>query len=48
VAKAPITDGKVEGGKISFTVQRDDFFKAVFTGTISGGDMKLTLRHHTF
>ena len=39
--EAPITEGKVDGDKITFTVERDDF-KAVFTGTISGDDMKLS------
>jgi hypothetical protein len=38
--QAPIVDGKIEGDKISFTVEKEDF-KAVLTGTISGDDMKL-------
>jgi hypothetical protein len=38
--EAPITLGKIEGDKISFTVEKDDF-KAVFTGTVAGDEMKL-------
>ena len=47
--EAPIVEGKVEGDKINFVVQRDDF-KAVFTGTISGDEMKLsgTVGERTF
>ena len=36
-----ITEGKVDGDKISFTVERDQF-KAVFSGTVSGDDLKLS------
>jgi hypothetical protein len=39
--EAPITEGKMDGDKINFIVEKDDF-KAVFTGTISGDDMKLS------
>jgi hypothetical protein len=38
--EAPITQGKVDGDKITFTVEKDDF-KAVVTGTIAGDEMKL-------
>jgi hypothetical protein len=38
---APISEVKLDGDKITFTVQRDEF-KAVFTGTISGDEMKLS------
>ena len=37
---APLA-GKIEGNKVDFTVERDDF-KAVVTGTIDGDEMKLT------
>jgi len=39
--QAPIIDGKIEGDKISFTVEKEDF-KAVLSGAISGDEMKLT------
>jgi hypothetical protein len=38
---APITEGKVDGDKINFTVESNNF-KAVLTGTVSGDEMKLT------
>jgi hypothetical protein len=41
--EAPITEGKVEGDKVSFTVESGQF-KAVLTGTVSGDDLKLTGR----
>lgn len=46
---APITEGKVDGDKVSFTVERDQF-KAVFTGTLSGDKLKLsgTVGERTF
>jgi hypothetical protein len=46
---APITDAKLDGDKITFTVERDQF-KAVFTGTITGDEMKLsgTVGERTF
>jgi hypothetical protein len=37
---APIT-GKVDGDRVTFTVQRDDF-KADFTGTVTGDKLKLS------
>ena len=37
---APIVEGKLDGEKISFTVEKDDF-KAVLTGTVAGDEMKL-------
>jgi hypothetical protein len=39
--EAPITEGKIDGDKINFTVESGQF-KAVMTGTVSGDDMKLT------
>ncbi len=39
--EAPITEGKVEGDKVSFTVESGQF-KAVMTGTVTGDDLKLT------
>jgi hypothetical protein len=39
--EAPITEGTVDGDKISFTVTTDNF-KAVLTGTITGDEMKLS------
>ncbi|HEY3839713.1 MAG TPA: hypothetical protein VGL72_24245 [Bryobacteraceae bacterium] len=38
---APITEGKVDGDKINFTVATDNF-KAVLTGTVAGDEMKLS------
>ena len=38
---APISEVKLDGDKISFTVARDEF-RAVFTGTVSGDEMKLS------
>jgi hypothetical protein len=45
---APVV-GKVEGDKINFTVERDQF-KATFTGTIDGDEIKLsgTIGERTF
>jgi hypothetical protein len=47
--EAPITEGKVDGDKVTFTVEREQF-KAVFTGTVSGDKMKLsgTVGERTF
>ena len=39
--EAPITEGKVDGDKINFTVESGQF-KAVMAGTVSGDDLKLT------
>jgi hypothetical protein len=39
--EAPITEGTVEGDKVTFTVARENF-KATFTGTVSGDEMKLS------
>ena|ERR1017187_8486590 len=39
--ETPISDGKVDGDKISFTVVTDQW-TAVITGTVSGDDLKLT------
>ena len=38
---APITAGTLDGEKISFTVETDQY-KAVFNGTVAGDEMKLT------
>jgi len=38
--EAPITEGKIDGDKINFTVEAGQF-KAVMSGTISGDDLKL-------
>src|SRR4051794_27289515 len=37
---APLT-GKLDGDKITFTVERDQF-KALFSGTVDGDEMKLS------
>jgi hypothetical protein len=39
--EAPIVEGKVEGARINFVLEKDDF-KAVLSGTISGDEMKLS------
>ena len=39
--QTPISDGKVDGDKVSFTVVTDQW-TAVITGTVSGDDLKLT------
>ena len=39
--EAQITEGKVDGDKISFTVEGGQF-KAVMVGTVSGDDLKLS------
>ena len=39
--EAPITEGKVEGDKINFTIEAGQF-KAVISGTVSGDEMKLS------
>jgi hypothetical protein len=36
-----ITEGKIDGDKINFTVETGQF-KAVITGTVAGDDLKLT------
>jgi hypothetical protein len=38
--EAPIVEGKNDGAKIVFTVEKDDF-KAVISGTIAGDEMRL-------
>ena len=43
---AEITDGKVDGDKVSFTVVRkmqDREFKMQYKGTVSGDEMKLNV-----
>jgi hypothetical protein len=39
--EVPISEGKIDGDKVSFVVQTDNF-KAVISGTVSGDDLKLT------
>jgi hypothetical protein len=46
MGEAPISEGKIEGEKISFAVSREfngQTFKITYDGTISGNEMKLTL-----
>ena len=40
MGELPISDGKVDGDNVQFTVETDQF-KVVHKGTISGNDMKL-------
>ncbi len=39
---APISEGKVDGDKINFTVESNNFKAHILTGTVSGDEMKLT------
>jgi hypothetical protein len=40
MGEAPITEGKLDGDAITFTVEMNDM-KIVHTGTVSGDEMKL-------
>ena len=40
MGEMPITEGTIDGDKISFTVETDQF-KVVHKGTVSGDEMKL-------
>jgi hypothetical protein len=42
LGERPISDGKVDGGKIAFSIN-SDFGLIAYAGTIQGDDMKLTL-----
>jgi hypothetical protein len=42
IGELPISDGKVDGDKVEFTVETDQF-KIVHKGTFSGDTMKLTV-----
>ncbi|HWB85392.1 MAG TPA: hypothetical protein VG675_14715 [Bryobacteraceae bacterium] len=47
MGQAPITDGKIDGDNISFTVSRErdgQQFKMEYKGTVSGDQMKLNLQ----
>ena len=46
MGEAPITDGKVNGDKVSFAVTREfngNTFKITYEGTVNGNEMKLTV-----
>lgn len=46
MGEAQISDGKVEGDKVSFAVTRDmngQTFKITYDGVVSGSEMKLTI-----
>lgn len=40
MGEMPITEGTIDGDKISFTVETDQF-KVIHKGTVSGNEMKL-------
>lgn len=42
MGESPITDGSVDGDKVTFTVSNGDF-KAVHKGKVTGNEMKLTV-----
>lgn len=42
MGESPITDGTIDGDKVTFTVSNGDF-KAVHKGTVKGDEMKLTV-----
>ena len=46
MGEAAISDGKVDGDKVSFAVSRDfngQTFKITYDGSVKGNEMKLTL-----
>jgi hypothetical protein len=46
MGEAPISEGKIDGDKISFAVSRDfngQTFKITYDGVVNGNEMKLTL-----